>query len=138
MRTRLLLDTCAAIWITEDAPFDKAAAARIDEAFRSSEPIHVSPMTAWERGLLAAKGRIMSPVSPYRWFELLIGELGFALADLTPSVLIDSSFLPGDPPNDPVDRIIIATARAFDFTIVTRDRAILDYAETGHARSLVC
>ena len=44
----------------------------------------------------------------------------YSLPVLSPEVLIDSSVLPGKPPNDPIDRIIIATARQHDLTLVTR------------------
>jgi PIN domain nuclease of toxin-antitoxin system len=37
-----------------------------------------------------------------------------------------------------MSRILIATARALDLTIVTRDEKILDYAEKGHVRVLAC
>ncbi|MNF14334.1 hypothetical protein D3C80_2165180 [compost metagenome] len=40
--------------------------------------------------------------------------------------------------NDPIDRILIATAREYDLTIITRDRAILDYGAAGHVRTLAC
>ena len=62
----------------------------------------------------------------------------FRLADLTPAIFIDSSFLPGQPPRDPADRIIIATARENDLTILTRDRLILEYAKAGNVRALAC
>jgi PIN domain nuclease of toxin-antitoxin system len=55
-----------------------------------------------------------------------------------PDVLIASSFLPGSPPSDPIDRIIIATARENDLTLVTRDRKILAYGEAGYISVLKC
>ncbi len=60
------------------------------------------------------------------------------LAKMPPEVLIESSFLPGEPPADPADRIIIATAREFGMRIVTRDRAMLSYARAGHAEAIAC
>lgn len=138
MTDRLLLDTCAAIWITEDQFIEPAAVSAIDKAFADQTPVFVSPMTAWEWGLLTARGRLTSPMSPHVWFQRLIGDAGLFLADLSPDILIDSSYLPGSPPNDPADRIIIATARALDLAIVTRDRLILDYGECGHVRVLKC
>ncbi len=53
-------------------------------------------------------------------------------------MLIDYSFLPGEFHNDPVDRIIVATARALALTVVTRDKAILDYARQGYVLALPC
>jgi PIN domain nuclease of toxin-antitoxin system len=134
----LLLDTCAAIWILEGEALSDAAVAAIDEAYAEGRSIFVSPITAWERGLMVAKGRVTSTITPHRWFERLVAESGFVLAAMPPDILIDSSFLPGDVHGDPADRIIIATARSLDLTIVTRDRAILDYAAKGHVRALAC
>jgi PIN domain nuclease of toxin-antitoxin system len=60
------------------------------------------------------------------------------LAALSPEILIASSFLPGEPPNDPADRILLATARDLGATLVTRDRAILAYGESGQVSTLAC
>ena len=53
-------------------------------------------------------------------------------------LLVESSFLPGLVHNDPTDRIIIATARSKNLAIVTRDRAILTYAEAGFVKTVPC
>jgi len=135
---RLLLDTCAAIWTVEGESMTEAAVTAISEAVDGGVPVLVSPVTAWERGVLAAKGRIASPMTPKRWFEVLLSQPGLELAEMSIDILVDSSFLTGQPAGDPADRIIIATARNFDLTIVTRDRAILDYAAQVHVRALAC
>jgi PIN domain nuclease of toxin-antitoxin system len=57
---------------------------------------------------------------------------------MPPGVLIASSFLPGDMPADPADRIIAATAREYELRLVTRDRLLLAYAESGYCRALAC
>ena len=63
---------------------------------------------------------------------------GVRVEALSPEVLIASSFLPGTLHRDPADRILIATARAHDLAIVTRDRIILDYAGQGHVKAVAC
>ena len=60
------------------------------------------------------------------------------LADMSPDLLIASSYLPGKPPKDPTDRIIAATARDLGATLITRDRALLDYGAQGHVAVLEC
>lgn len=131
-----MLDTCAVIWAATDAPIDSAAIDAINAA-QANGRVGVSPITAWELGLLAAKGRLPAAAKP---MSLLndITQAGVSLEPLTPSILIDSSFLPGDFHTDPTDRIIVATARALELTIVTRDRAILDYARQGYVLALPC
>jgi PIN domain nuclease of toxin-antitoxin system len=134
----LLLDTCAVIWVANDEPIGKEARSAIVAALMADEWIYVSPITAWEVGLLAARGRIGLRMSPDKWFDRLLGAPGIRLAEMPPGVLIASSFLPGDDPADPADRIIAATAREYDLRLVTRDRRLLAYAESGYCRALAC
>ena len=134
----LLLDTCAAIWISEEQPLASEALTAIERSHRSGEFIYVSPMTAWEIGLLVSRGKLTSPTSPQRWFERLLEAPGVRLADISPDVLIASSFLPGAPPRDPADRILAATAREYGYRLVTRDTPLLTYARQGHLQALAC
>jgi PIN domain nuclease of toxin-antitoxin system len=134
----LLWDTCAAIWISEEAKIAAPALALIDQAHDEGVPSYVSPITAWEVGLLVSLGRMGSPSSPQRWFARLLDIPGVALAEMPPDVLIAASFLPGKPPRDPADRILAATARDLGATLITRDRALLAYGEQGHVRAVEC
>jgi PIN domain nuclease of toxin-antitoxin system len=134
----LLLDTCAAIWISEEDPLADEALTAIDRCHRNAEVIYVSPITAWEIGLLISRGKLTSPMSPQRWFERLLEAPGLRLADMSPAVLIASSFLPGAPPRDPVDRILAATAREYGYRLMTRDTPLLTYARQGHLQALAC
>lgn len=136
--TPLLLDTCAMIWLAAGRPVAAPAAEALTEAHRESAPVLVSPISAWEVGMLVSRGRLALSIPPRRWIKRLLSLGGLRLADLSVDVLLDSSFLPGQPPRDPADRIVIATARDTAARILTRDRAILAYAAAGHASALPC
>lgn len=115
-----------------------ASRAALGSAVTANAGIHVSPFTAWEIGTLVAKGRLPLTMAPEAWFEALLAQPGIRLAPLTPSILLASTSLPADPPSDPADRIIIATARSLDLVVITRDRNMLDYAHHGHLRAIAC
>jgi len=133
--TALLLDTCALIWIAAGAPISDTAT----EAMRDAEaPAYVSPISAWEVGLLVSRGRLPLSMPPQSWLRAFLERPGVELAPMAPDTLIESSFLPGEPPRDPADRVILATARAHGMRILTRDRTILSYAMAGHAWALEC
>jgi PIN domain nuclease of toxin-antitoxin system len=134
----LLWDTCAAIWIYEKAKLAPAAIDAMTTADREGVPSYISPITAWEVGMLAARGRLQLLIRPERWFTNLFEVPGVRLADMSPDLLIASSHLPGAPPKDPTDRIIAATARELGATLVTRDRALLGYGEQGHIAVVEC
>jgi PIN domain nuclease of toxin-antitoxin system len=134
----LLLDTCAAIWLFEGQPISARAADELNLAMATSLPVYVSPVTAWEIGLLVSLGRINLPADPQRWFDHILKAPGVRLTKISPPILIASSFLPGKPPKDPADRIFAATVRANGWRLVTRDRMLLDYARAGHIQALAC
>lgn len=137
MRQPFLLDTCAALWIVA-GEISQTTIDALSEARNSGLLTYVSPITAWEIGLLARTGRFKSHYTPQRWFERLMDAPDTTLADLSAKVLMDASFLPGDLHSDPADRIIAATAREYGFTVMTRDRALLDYARDGHLSAIEC
>lgn len=121
-----------------DAPIKPEARAAMNAAVANGEKVGISPISAWELGLLVARGRLASARSPTDIFAEVVATPGIRVEALSPDVLIDSSFLPGDLHSDPADRILIATARRADLTLVTRDQKILDYARQGHVRALAC
>jgi len=100
--------------------------------------VFVSPITAWEVGQLVSRNRLNLLATPRGWFQRLLAIPGTRLADLSPDILIAASFLPGTPPRDPMDRILIATARELAATLVTRDRAIIAYGAQGNVSVVAC
>jgi PIN domain nuclease of toxin-antitoxin system len=138
MRAPLLLDTCAAIWVANKEPVADELVSEIRRAEADGDAIFVSPVSAWEIGMLVSRGRISLPTSPERWFARLLQAPSVRLLSLSPQVLIASSYLPGSPPNDPADRIFAAAAREYGYALVTRDRPLLVYAEQGHLYALAC
>jgi PIN domain nuclease of toxin-antitoxin system len=134
----LLLDTCTLIFMTERTRMAPAAVETLQAATEGGEITYVSPITAWEVGMLTSRGRLQLLIRPERWFSNLFEVPGVRLAEMSPDVLIASSFLPGKPPKDPTDRIIAATARELGATLITRDRALLDYGVQGYVAVLEC
>jgi len=137
MSRSLLLDTCALLWLingeklAEDARVAVRTAAAVSELF-------ISPFSAWEIGTLTRKRRIALNRDAEDWFEAALNVPGFKLAELGWKTLLRSTTLPGDPPKDPADRILISTARRNSLCVVTRDREILDYSKAGHVDAMRC
>ncbi len=129
----LLLDTCALIWMGQGTELGAEAQDAIVE-----RDLFVSPISAWEIANLVRKNRLSltSPVTS--WVRKVVDVSEAVVPQLTIDLLVESCSLPGTPPNDPADRIIIATARDAGLAIVTRDRAILAYAKAGHVRAMEC
>lgn len=133
----ILLDTCAVIWLQQGAIFKPEAEAALQEAQTIGTQVLVSPITAWEIGLLVSRGRLALSLPPLKWFERVL-DLGVDLAVLTPAILIASSTLPGPPLRDPADRIIATTARDGGYRLMTRDQPLLDFAADGQVAAIAC
>jgi len=134
----LLLDTHAAIWITRNEQLAPGAVEAMNAAHQAAGDVFVSPITAWEVGLLVSRNRLNLLMTPQRWFARLLDVQGIRLAEFSPDLLIASSFLPGTPPRDPADRILLATARDLGAALMTRDRLLLKYGDDGHVSTIAC
>lgn len=133
MSRPILLDTCALIYLVEGQLTSGA-----ERALSEADGVLASPASAWEIGQLVARGRLRMAADPLSWFRRATTLPGIGTSRLPDHVLVASSFLPGTPPRDPVDRIMIAAARALGASLMTRDRLILGYAAEGHVAAIDC
>lgn len=138
MSRGLLLDTCAVIWMTKHERISDLAADAVSKAGSRGIPLYVSAVTAWEMGMLLARGRVTETKPAKLWYDNFKQDADVEELLVTSDVFIASCFLPHLTHKDPIDRILIATAREHDLTIITRDRAILAYGAAGHVRTLAC
>jgi PIN domain nuclease of toxin-antitoxin system len=98
----------------------------------------MSPISAWEIGVLCERGRLTLEVPREVYVQQAFSAPGVRVAELTPEIFLRSSALPGSPPNDPADRILIMTSRLMGIPIVTRDQRIKAYGKAGHVSVLGC
>jgi PIN domain nuclease of toxin-antitoxin system len=136
----VLLDTCAVIYFANGDPMAKPAVDAIIQA-GYADGVYISPVSAWEIGLLSRPGRLNTVhflPDPKTWFARVLGAPTVRHAAFTPDIAIDSAHLPLPLHGDPADRLLIATARHLGMPIVTRDRQIAAYAAAGHVQVIGC
>lgn len=133
----LLLDTHVWIWLVEGitGQFGRTALRRLQGASVNGR-LRVSVISVWEVAMLHSKGRLQCLPTVDEWVNRNLRGPGLQLSDLTPQIAVDSSRVPNLAHADPADRILIATAQRLPATLVTRDRALLRYARSGHLAAL--
>ena len=132
-RGLLLLDTHIWVWLMEgDASHLSDGVIAELEAASNRGALAVSAISIWELAMLEVKGRVRLSRSLDEWVRAALSARGTQLLALTPEIAIESARLPGKPPGDPADRILMATSRIEAAQLVTRDRAILKYGTSGH------
>lgn len=87
--------------------------------------------------MLISKRRIVLAMPTLSWFDALI-DAGIDRAELSPAVLVAATELSAPGLRDPADRIIAATARAYNYRVMTRDRPMLDFAAGGYVTAIPC
>ena len=120
---RYLLDTCALIWLGMGGG-DLSANARRRIARASA--LHYSSISAWEIARLMKEGKVVIPNDAVGFLADLKEQYDIATIPPTDDIMIRAAHLP-DFHKDPADRIIIATALAYDLTIVTGDGKFSQY-----------
>jgi PIN domain nuclease of toxin-antitoxin system len=133
----LLLDTHVWVWLMNDDVKARASKAmgRVSRAAQE-QALLVSWASIWEIGMLDAHRRIVFPMPVLDWVHQALGAPGLSLANLDPEILIESTRLPGNFESDPMDCMLVATARRLSATLVTADRKILRYAERHFVKAL--
>jgi len=120
----ILLDTHAAIWFTTDSGLGKRSQAIADQAL-ADDRLAISAVSFWEISMLVAKRRLRSLDSAAELREQVLNS-GVNEVPLTGDVAILAGDLEGLH-GDPADRFIVATAIAYDATLVTADTILLKW-----------
>lgn len=121
---RILLDTCAFIWITTDAP-ELSQKAR--DVFRNPEnEIFLSSVSVWEIMVKNGIGKLPLPDEPENFVHLKRQQHAIKTLSLTEQAVLHLKKLPKHH-QDPFDRMLICQALEHGLTILTSDSKIVQY-----------
>jgi len=132
VKAPLLLDTHPLIWLMEGTSRLSRTARKLAEEAAKDGVLRVSAISLWEIATLESKGRISFDRDCQTWVNEMLASPGLHLVPLTPEIAVQSTRLPGTLHGDPADRILIATARILNATLLTADDKILAYAKAGY------
>src|SRR6185503_8888187 len=120
-----LLDTCTLLWLAGNA--HQQLSKKAQEAI-TGFPGHlaISAISALEIGIKARLGKIGLQTDPRSWFTAAVEKHGLHEIPVNGNIAAASTMLPSLH-KDPCDRVIIATAQVYLFTILTPDDLIAKY-----------
>jgi PIN domain nuclease of toxin-antitoxin system len=125
----VLLDTHAWIWTVEgDTRRIGRRSRQLIAGAEAREAVRISVATVFEIVALHAAGRLRLAKPPEQWIDASLDLSGVRLAELTRTVAMDAGFIPRTALADPLDRLIVATARQLGATLLSADAAMLEYA----------
>jgi PIN domain nuclease of toxin-antitoxin system len=132
----LLLDTHAWLWAVEgDSRRVGRRALRLIAQAEARGAARVSAASVFEIVALHTAGRVVLAQPPGQWIETSLDRSGIRMAEVTRDVALDAGFIPRTALPDPIDRLLVATARQLDAALLTADDGVLAYAErAGNVR----
>lgn len=122
----VLLDTHILVWSQEQPARLGKKTQRL--LLDPSHSLLVSAISALEIARLASLTQLSFTTPPASWFDNAVAALGARVVEVSTAVCFEAYGLSGELHKDPADRMIIATARLFDATLVTADERLLRFA----------
>ncbi len=131
----LILDTHVWIWLVNgDERITKSGFLSVISRAVKGCLIKIPAICTWEVSMLAAKNRIALSENTLDWINNALSAPGISLCPFTPEIAYESSNLPGDFHGDSADRMIIASTRILNGSLLTFDNKILKYSDTGNVK----
>jgi PIN domain nuclease of toxin-antitoxin system len=121
---KLLLDTCAFLWIVADASELSRRARGLFEA--ADNEVYLSAASAWEIAVKHGLGRLPLPDPPDRFVRDMREAHGISPLPIDEESTLHVSRLPALH-RDPFDRMIVSQAIVHGLTILTPDTLITQY-----------
>lgn len=115
----ILLDTHAWLWLASDS---RRLSVDAREAIGGTGELGVAAISLWEVAMLASHGRIQLDQPTEKWLWDACSRPRIRVFPVTPDVAAVSVDLPMH--GDPADRMIVATAKVHQLTLVTADEKI--------------
>ena len=124
---KYLFDTHAWIWWNAQPDAISPAVKTLLANPEQHEGLLLAAISVWEFSQLLEQGQLTLTCAAEDWIDQALDMPGLKLAPLTPRIAFRATTLPGSPPADPIDQLIVATAREENATIITKDPVIADY-----------
>jgi PIN domain nuclease of toxin-antitoxin system len=124
----IVLDTHVLLWwVSGSDELSASAEKAISSTLTQGSEVIVSSISAWEVSMLIDKERLILSMDVESWFDEVSQIDGVRFVPVDNEIGIKATVLPGDFHKDPVDRMIVATARKLAVPLVTADEKIRIY-----------
>jgi PIN domain nuclease of toxin-antitoxin system len=122
---KALLDTHVLLHWLEHGKRLSRQQKRIIDRCGPQNPLLVASITLWEIATLYELGRIRLRLPLRDWLEAAAAPPLVECVSISPAIAAEVAVLPPTFHRDPVDRILVATARVLGATLLTQDERIV-------------
>ena len=127
-----LLDTHVWIWtVAGDTRRIGPRTRRMMKRAIANTEVAVSAASVFEISALVTSGRLNFDRPASRWIDDAVQASRARVFEITTEIALDAGNIARTAIGDPLDRLIVAAARDRGATLVTCDRALIDYLQTS-------
>ena len=119
-----LLDTHAWFWWLDGSGRLQRRELQALDALPPDRRPSLCAISLWEMSLLVQLGRVTLRQGFDAWIDVAASAATVTILDVTPVIAKELVQIPATFAKDPADRLIVATARALDLSVLTYDAAI--------------
>ncbi|MGZ4957366.1 MAG: type II toxin-antitoxin system VapC family toxin [Methylobacter sp.] len=121
---KLLLDTCAFLWLTTDA---QALSDQAKTLFQNTDnSVYLSSVSVWEIVVKHQLGKLPLPSEPEYFISQQCNQHFIEILSLDDKSVYHLSHLPNHH-RDPFDKMLVCQAIEYGLTILTSDKLIAQY-----------
>jgi len=121
---KILLDTCAFLWLATDAPELSDKAKLLFQ--NTNNAVYLSSISVWEIIVKHQLGKLPLPSAADDFIKQQCEKHFVEYLSLDEKAVFSLSRLPNHH-RDPFDRMLVCQAIAYDLTILTSDKLIMQY-----------
>jgi len=136
MISGVLLDTHTWVWLQNDQLDLRGDIKQVLQSALDNDVLFACSISMLEIANAIRRGRMSFDRGLPEWFATSQQNPGVRLLDITPEIALDTMKLPANFHGDPGDRLITATARVEDLTLLTHDRDLLRFSKQGLMRTI--
>ena len=123
----MLIDTHVLVWLTlKPAELSKRASKAIQTTLEQDRKVFCLSASFWELAIKVSRGRLNLGLPVRDFYELCAQAKELDILDTSPPHWIQSAELDWNH-RDPIDRLLVATARGLDLPLITSDQAIREF-----------
>nr|WP_253308070.1 type II toxin-antitoxin system VapC family toxin [Rickettsia endosymbiont of Ceutorhynchus assimilis] len=136
MNDLILLDTHVVLWTMLEPNKLSETVRQYINIKQENKLLFLSSISLWEIAILEHKKRININQPIKGFLQSVTNIKGLSIKNISAEIAAESSLLMNGFHNDPADKLIVATAKCYNATLLTRDQKILTWAKFGHIKSL--
>lgn len=123
----IVLDTHVVIWWVSDPEKLPRKIRELIQDEREKGEVLISSISIWEVYMLVKKGRLGLIIDTDSWMKELQSVPNLTFIPVDNQIAAKAVTLPKEFHEDPADRMIVATAREYGATLITKDEKIRNY-----------